>query len=103
MAEVIAILLVVVLCVVGISVYAAVWLLYQFCAQVVIPLLAWMWREAQKEAERLHSWYREITWRRRMLHMHNETLAAIDAVRERQVALVREMAEELTRKEERES
>ena len=38
-----------------------------------------------------------------MLHIHNETLAAIDAVRERQVALVREMAEELARKEERES
>ncbi len=36
-----------------------------------------------------------------MLHIHNETLAAIDAVRERQVALLREMAEEWARRDER--
>jgi uncharacterized membrane protein len=101
MATLITIALVVFLSLAAASAYAAGWLLYQLCAQVFIPLFAWLWREGEKAAERLHVWYREVTWRRRMLRMHNETLDAIDAVRERQVALLREMADEWARRDER--
>jgi hypothetical protein len=101
MATLIAIALVVFLSLAAASAYAAVWLLYQFCAQVIIPLLGWLWREGEQGAEGLYAWYREVTWRRRMLRMHNETLDAIDAVRERQVALLQEMAEEWVRRDER--
>ena len=97
MATLITIILVVFLSLAAASAYAVGWLLYQLGVQVLIPLFAWLWREGEKDAERLYAWYREVTWQRRTMRIHDETLAAIDAVCQRHVARVRELAEELDR------
>jgi hypothetical protein len=75
--------------------FLASWLLYHLFALVIIPLCVWIWQEEGRVPELLSAWYREVTWQRRTMRIRDETLAAIDAVCQRHVARVREMAEEL--------
>jgi hypothetical protein len=77
--------------------FLAGWLLYHLFVLVIIPLYVWLWQEEGRVPDLLSAWYREVTWQRRMTRIRDETLAAIDAVCQRHVAHVREMAEALDR------
>jgi len=82
------------------AVYAVGWLIYKLFEVILIPLCCELVEEAGKGLKRLAAWHHDVTWRRRMVRAHNETIAAIDAVRSQQVALTRERLEALERQHE---
>ncbi|NLX42475.1 MAG: hypothetical protein GXY79_03250 [Chloroflexi bacterium] len=82
------------------AIYAAGWLVYKLFEVILIPLCCELAEEADKGLKRLAAWHHRVTWRRRMVRAHNETIAAIDAVRSQQVALTRVRLEALERQHE---
>jgi hypothetical protein len=71
------------------ALYGAGWLVYKLFELAIIPLCGWLWGEAVEGGRCLLAWHRAVTWRRRVLRVHRETLAAIDDARHEQVALAR--------------
>jgi len=79
------------------AVYAVGWLVYKLFEVLLIPLCCALVEEADKGLKSLAAWHHDVTWRRRMVRAHNETIRAIDAVRSQQVALTRVRLETLER------
>jgi len=67
---------------------------------LLIPMCCGLVEEADKGLKRLAAWHHDVTWRRRMVRAHNETISAIDAVRSQQVTLTRVRLEALERQHE---
>jgi hypothetical protein len=71
------------------ALYGAGWLIYKLFEYGIIPLGRWLWAEAIEGGRAFLAWHRAVTWRRRVLRIHREALAAIDEARREQVALAR--------------
>ena len=85
--------------IVGIVVLAAVgavigagWLLYKLCELVLPPLFEALDDACLAAEKRVHAWWRDVTWRRRAIRAHNETIQHIESVRCENVETVRLIA-----------
>ena len=61
-------------------------LLFLFCKHVLPPLIEVIGEGLEWGAERLAVWWREVTWKRRMIRAHNEAVRQIEATRREHVA-----------------
>ena len=74
-------------------------LLYLFCVHVLPPLMRGLGELAAEAESRMVAWWREVTWRRRMVRAHNEAIREIDAVRRENTAQLKQLVAELDRME----
>jgi hypothetical protein len=73
-------------------VIGAGWLIYKLC-ELILPLLFAALHDLYLAAEkRIRAWWREVTWRRRVVRAHNETIRQIETVRRENVETVRLIA-----------
>ena len=79
------------------GVIAVGWLIYKFCELVLPPLFEALEEGCEAAERRISAWWREVTWKRRVMRLQNETIAAIDASRREQVALTRAALETVER------
>ena len=77
------------------AVIGAGWLLFKFCELVLPPLFEALGQGCDAAEKRIAAWWREVTWKRRTLRAHNETIRAIETTRREQVALTRALIEAL--------
>jgi hypothetical protein len=71
------------------AIFLAGWLIYKFCELVLPPLFEALAEGCAAAERRIAAWWRELTWKRRMVRAHNETIRAIDKVRQEQVGRAR--------------
>jgi hypothetical protein len=81
------------------AIFLVGWLLYKFCELVLPPLCEALAEGCAWAARRISAWWREITWRRRVLRAHREAIQAIEATRREQVALTRAALDALERQQ----
>jgi hypothetical protein len=74
------------------AVIGAGWLLYKLCELALPPLFAALHDLCLAAEKRIRAWWREVTWRRRAIRAHNETIQQIEAVRRENVETVRLIA-----------
>jgi hypothetical protein len=74
------------------AVIGAGWLLYKLCELILPPLFAALEEACLAAEKRVRAWWREITWRRRVMRAHNETIRQIETVRRENVETVRLIA-----------
>jgi hypothetical protein len=74
------------------AVIGAGWLLYKLCELVLPPLFEALDDACLAAEKRVRAWWREVTWRQRVVRAHNETIQQIEAVRCENVETVRLIA-----------
>ena len=74
------------------AVIGAGWLLYKLCELVLPPLFEALDDACLAAEKRVRAWWREVTWRRRAIRAHNETIQQIESVRRENVETVRLIA-----------
>lgn len=75
------------------AVIAAGWLLFKFCELVMPPLFEAIGEGCDAAGRRIAAWWREVTWKRRTVRAHNETIRAIETTRREHVAMTRALIE----------
>ena len=73
------------------AVIGACWLIYEFCELVLPPLFECLSEGCELLGRRIAAWWRDVTWRRRVIRAHNEAIREIEATCRDQVALCEQL------------
>ena len=74
------------------AVIGAGWLLYKLCELALPPLFEALDDLCLAAERRVRRWWRDVTWRQRVVRAHNDTIQQIETVRRENVETVRLIA-----------